>query len=73
MKQEAVTTVDDAKHETVEKSDLTALRRPAVVNSTAQPVSVTPQNSLGQRIKGLFSSLTRALEGDHEYHNYMGG
>jgi len=73
MKQQAVTAVDGSKHETTEKLDLTALRRPAAVNSAAQPVTVAPQKSLGQRIKGLFSNLTKALEGDQEYHKYLGG
>jgi hypothetical protein len=78
MQQPADTLVDDLKNETSERTDLTTLRRAETTlpsSSTSANSAVTSQKkrSLRQRIKNMFSSLTKALEGDHEFHNYLGG
>jgi hypothetical protein len=78
MQQPADTLVDDLKNETSERTDLTTSRRaettiPSSSASASSTVTSKKKRSFSQRIKNMFSSLTKALEGDHEFHNYLGG
>jgi hypothetical protein len=40
--------------------------------SMAQPRVLSSKRKLSERIKCLFSKLARVLEGDHEFHRYLG-
>jgi len=44
---------------------------PLAIN-TAQSRVLCSKRKFGDRIKCLFSTLARALEGDHEFHKYLG-
>lgn len=78
MQQPADTLVEDLKNETSERANLTTLRgaESTMSNSSASPnsaITSQPKRSLSERVKKMFSRLTKALEGDHEFHNYLGG
>ena len=71
MNREATTLVDGVKQDSVEKIDASALR--GAGRNTPQPSASegAPQKrNLGDRIKGLFANVAKALEGDHGTHNY---
>jgi hypothetical protein len=71
MNREATTLVDDVKQDSVEKIDTSALR--GAGRNTSQPsgsAGAAQKRSLGERIKGLFASVAKALEGDHGTHNF---
>ena len=40
--------------------------------NTAQPRVLSLKRKLGERIRCLCSKLARVLEGDHEFHKYLG-
>jgi hypothetical protein len=66
-----VSTLVDNKQDSVEKIDASALR--GAGRNTSQPSSsagATPKRNLGERIKGLFANVAKALEGDHGTHNF---
>lgn len=44
----------------------------ALVKSTVHPLIPGSKRNLTERIRGLFWKVTNALEGDHEFHNYLG-
>ena len=74
MKQEA-TLVEESKRDTSEHFDPSALRRSAPDPSAKSAgavsnVGTASHRGLGARIKGLFANIAKALEGDHEIHNY---
>jgi hypothetical protein len=81
VNQEAVTLVDDLKQDTAERRvDLTKLRTVRATASTSVSLNSTVLTSLpiskptlGERIKTLLMNLMKALEGDHDFHNYLGG
>lgn len=43
------------------------------LTSNVEPVVGSSKRSLGERIKDFFSKFNKHLEGDHEFHNYLGG
>jgi len=43
-----------------------------VAMDTARPRVLSLKHNLGESIKCLFSKLARVLEGDHEFHKYLG-
>lgn len=73
MKQEA-TLVEESKRATSERLDPSALRRsapdPSVKSAAVSNGEAVSHRGLGARIKGLFANIAKALEGDHEIHNY---
>ena len=72
MNQEAVTLVDDLKTE--RSDDLARLRTGRATPGTSVQVSVPGSKlTLSERIKARLSSMLKALEGDHDFHNYLGG
>lgn len=80
MKQQTDTLVDDLNHDATERLDPTAMRRAerttpdsSAVANKVQHVTSNAKPSLGERIKGLLLNFTKALEGDHDFHNYLGG
>ena len=44
----------------------------AFMESTIQPFVASSEQSLSEHIKDLFSKLAKGLEGDQEYHKYLG-
>jgi len=81
VNQENVTFVDDLKHDSADKrDDLAQLRTGRATSDTSVSVNSAVRTSvpgakrtLSERIKGLLSNLDKALEGDHDFHNYLGG
>ena len=43
-----------------------------VATNTDQPRVLSLKRKLGERIRCLCSKLARVLEGDHEFHKYLG-
>ena len=80
MRREVDTLVDDLQLDATDGLDPAALRDPAMgtlrtsasVNSAAQTDASTHNRTFTDRIKALFSNLDKALEGDHDFHNYLG-
>jgi hypothetical protein len=81
MKHETDTLVADLKHDPAERFESTPMRRDgtatpatsALRNSTEQHATPSTKRTLGDRFKGFLSNLAEALEGDHEFHKYLGG
>ena len=78
MSREAANLADDLKQEAAESFDPRAMRSTegttkvsASLNST-QAVATSSKGKLNERIKGFLAKLSKALEGDHEYHKYLG-
>lgn len=44
----------------------------ALAKNTVQPIVSDFKRSLSERIKALHSKMLKALEGDHEFHKYLG-
>lgn len=44
----------------------------ALATTTVQPAIPDAKRNLRERIKHLFSKFAKALEGDHDYHNFRG-
>jgi len=71
MNREATTLVDDVKQDSVEKVDASALRSSGRnVSQPSASANTALKRNLGDRIKGLFANVAKALEGDHGSHNY---
>ena len=71
MNRDAATLVDDVKDNSVDKIDASALRSSG--RNTSQPsasAGAAPERNLGDRIKGMFASVAKALEGDHGTQHY---
>jgi len=46
--------------------------QPREVKSSVHPVTIGSESSWKQRIRSLFLKLSKGLEGDQEYHKYLG-
>ena len=71
MNREDTALTEDVKQNSVEKIDANALRSSG--RNTSQPsasAGAAQKRNLGDRIKGLFATVAKALEGDHGSHNF---
>ena len=44
----------------------------ALPDGMAQPLVLGVKQTWSERLKGLLAKLDKALEGDHEFHKYLG-
>ena len=80
MSQEATILDHGLKLDTREAADETSIPRTgripsetsALAKNTVRPLVSDFKRSLSERIKDLYSKLLKALEGDHEFHKYLG-
>lgn len=78
MNQEAATLNQDSKLNTRKTSNEITIPLKitsytvGLVTSTVQPLVLGSKRSLSDRVKTLISKLGKALEGDHEFHKYLG-
>lgn len=80
MNQEAAILTQDLKLDTRKTSNETIVPRTGEITlntlglatSTVQLLVLSSKRSLSDRIKNLLSKLDKALEGDHEFHKYLG-
>jgi hypothetical protein len=71
MNREATTLVDNVKQDPAEKTDASVLRGSARnISQPAASATTEQKRNFGDRIKGLFANLAKALEGDHGTQNY---
>jgi hypothetical protein len=71
MNREASTLVEDVKQDSAGKTDASALRSAGRNTSqTSASAGAAQKRNLGERIKGLFANVAKALEGDHGTHNF---
>jgi len=71
MNREAATFTEDVKQNSVEKIDASALRGSGRnVSQASGSAQAEQKRSFGERIKGLFANVAKALEGDHGTHNF---
>jgi len=45
----------------------------ALAMNPVQPLVLASKRSWSERMKELLAKLSKALEGDHEFHKYLGG
>jgi hypothetical protein len=70
MNREATTLVDEPKQDSAEKIDPSALRSSARNVPQSSAANAAGKRNFGDRIKGLFANVAKALEGDHGTHNF---
>ena len=70
MSREAATLVDEVKQDSAEKVDPSALRSSARNVPQSSSANASGKRNFGDRIKGFFANVAKALEGDHDTHNF---
>jgi len=63
---------DKMLDETHSRAGRIAAGTSALATGTVQPTIPDSKRNLRDRIKHLFSKLSKALESDHDYHNFRG-